>query len=586
MTAQADGLATDSAERPAGNTGDQGNTGRAETTQNTSRTGSGAPRVTGATILDARTNNATSLTGTETKTANANAGGETGTRSVAAPATAVQPEQASTATGRLAEAHTLSPTNSKPGSDQAGEQAHRQAVNLAPSEEATDAVKTSARAGSDQATRPAADQTSRTPADQATRPAAEQPNNTADTGRAAPSQTRVPGQPTEAAASPRPAPASQPLDPRPAPQQLDASRPALAFTEFDSTSESAPHPRFQLTDRDARPSGARANVSLSFASAQEPATTAKADRPVFTLRSLYDAGSAAADQPASAATAEASARALDSTPAGLARDLPGHAIDSGTTRPGNERTDSRESPAEMASREANATSPSAGGNAQGFSGGGDDARQQNAFAQPTGTQAIAGTTPAEAIFEMPSLDPASLDADSGHLLDNRILEVLDEWFGETSPTATDRALGGGRSRTGTVASAWLRAVRTAIKSDGPPQDPAAWKEVTIELEDGLGSVNIRARRDSDLLSLQIFTTDPTTGDKLSSATSRLESELRDRYGADVNLSFGSDGGHQQGDSAAAGSADRVNSISAGQGLDTSESNDSETRRGADRVWVG
>lgn len=278
---------------------------------------------------------------------------------------------------------------------------------------------------------------------------------------------------------------------------------------------------------------------------------------------------------------------METTPAGVAQEMPERSSEVATALRSADRQESRESPADVAAKAAGTAGGQASASSSHGSSGNGDQRQQQP--QPELASAVAPATatgPQEAIFEMPSVDPATLDADMGQLFDNRLLEVLDEWFGETAPTATDRALGGGRSRSGTVASAWLKAVRSSIKTDGPAKDPSSWKEVTIELEDGLGSVNIRARRDSDQLSLQILTTDPNTGTRLSSATDRLQAELRERYGAEVDLSFASDGGRQQQETATAGSGSSLGGSGASQGIDSAENTDSESRRGADRVWVG
>lgn len=351
--------------------------------------------------------------------------------------------------------------------------------------------------------------------------------------------------------------------------------------EVELPSESGPT-RQPPTDRAHRPASRR---GLSFAPAQPETTAAPAQRPVFTIRSLYDARGASAGQ--GLPSPETAAAVVETTPAGVTQELPERSSEVATALRSADRQEVRESPADAAAKTTGtAASQASAGSSHGFAGNGNQGQQQSQAEQASAVALGAASGPQEAIFEMPSVDPATLDADMTHLFDNRLLEVLDEWFGETAPTATDRALGGGRSRTGTVASAWLKAVRSSIKTESPSKDPSAWKEVTIELEDGLGSVNIRARRDSDQLSLQILTTDPNTGTRLSSATDRLQAELRDRYGAEVDLSFASDGGGQQQETATAGSGSSVGGPGASQGIDSAENTDSESRRGADRVWVG
>lgn len=351
--------------------------------------------------------------------------------------------------------------------------------------------------------------------------------------------------------------------------------------ELELPTESGPA-RQPGAEKAARPASRR---GLSFTPAQPETTATPTQRPVFTIRSLYDARGASAGQ--GLPSPETAAAVVETTPAGVAQEMPERSSEVATALRSADRQESRESPADVAAKAAGTAGAQASASSSHGSSGNGDQRQQQP--QPELASAVAPATatgPQEAIFEMPSVDPATLDADMGQLFDNRLLEVLDEWFGETAPTATDRALGGGRSRSGTVASAWLKVVRSSIKTDGPAKDPSSWKEVTIELEDGLGSVNIRARRDSDQLSLQILTTDPNTGTRLSSATDRLQAELRDRYGAEVDLSFASDGGKQQQETATAGSGSSLGGSGASQGIDSAENTDSESRRGADRVWVG
>ncbi|MFT5141872.1 MAG: hypothetical protein ACI80V_001280 [Rhodothermales bacterium] len=194
--------------------------------------------------------------------------------------------------------------------------------------------------------------------------------------------------------------------------------------------------------------------------------------------------------------------------------------------------------------------------------------------------------PPSSIFEMPSVEPVGPSNGPATALDARVTDVMEQWFADGGRSSAEQALANGRGRIGTVASAWLRSVRSSLANQ-PTKNTSEWKEVTIDLEDGLGSLNIRARRGAEQLSVHILASDLGTQTALASATERLESELRNRYGADVNLSFGTQSGSQDGGQSGGSSSgpQTRNGVSADGSIPADQS-ETSSLRGADRVWVG
>jgi hypothetical protein len=423
----------------------------------------------------------------------------------------------------------------------------------------------------------------------------------------------------------------------------DRSAADSATTAPDSEVEARPG-RLSLSSGQSRDSRSQ---GLSFASATAEPPPAPQQRPVFSLRSLYEArlapepsatGGPSSSGPltditsvtdAAAATPRTSEDGVSGhTGQGRLREPSSDSVTAPRVRPGSTPahalpptgtqavrletssasqqidldgaesslappSDSVEAPeprqeSEKSDSQGEVKSGHSGQSGTSFSGGsdqGDKGKPSAQSAAPLGVQPLDEAAP---VFEALSVDPMAADpmADTSRRMDARVLEVLDGWFGDV-PQGTAETTGAGRGPRGTVASAWLRAVRTSMNTQAAEKDPSAWKEVTIELEDGLGSLSIRARRDSDQLTLQIQTTDPATGSRLSSATDRIESELRDRYGAEVDLSFASHSdGDEQEQAANAGSRSGVSGLADRSRSDSIESEDSASRRGADRVWVG
>jgi hypothetical protein len=203
--------------------------------------------------------------------------------------------------------------------------------------------------------------------------------------------------------------------------------------------------------------------------------------------------------------------------------------------------------------------------------------------------ALAGTGVQEAaslsspVFELP---PESGVGSELAYLETRLLEAMDGLLGNDSSKALDGSALGSRLRMEgrtAIAAAWLRAIRDSGASQSSGSD--SWNEVKIQLEDEGGAVRIRSRRDADKIIVQIQTTDPHLRGALSNSTERLEDQLRERYGADVDLSFSADSGPESGTN---GSRDSRNARGRNAPLPSERGPQQSTpaRRGADRVWVG
>ncbi len=188
----------------------------------------------------------------------------------------------------------------------------------------------------------------------------------------------------------------------------------------------------------------------------------------------------------------------------------------------------------------------------------------------------------QAIFEMP---PDGARVAGAPNFESRLLETMDAWFAEDArgTAAGERAasaLGTGRKA---VAAAWLGSLRGSSSPLGPSANQ--WNEIRIELDNDAGVVHIRARRDAaDQLTVQVQTSDAQTRAHLNAAANSLEDQLRDRYGADVDLSFGSDTETET--DGKSGNGDRRHAPQNIAGRTKTNSPDTPLLRGADRVWVG
>ncbi|MBO6575803.1 MAG: hypothetical protein JJ896_12435 [Rhodothermales bacterium] len=308
-------------------------------------------------------------------------------------------------------------------------------------------------------------------------------------------------------------------------------------------------------------------------------------RPTFNIRSFYESQGATPPTTTVAAAPESDpgVTRLPATP-DVAGALPG-SLD---TMP---ETTVRQESSERGQAEASRTdaSPAATSNS-GFQGGSEGSDRQDRGFRLSDTAAASpqrtASAQADPIFEMPPVDAAiEPEIDPAALLDHHLIDIMDEWFGEETSMLTQKPQGP-RGRM-TVANAWLRAMRSSMEATAP-QSGNEWKEVTIELEDGLGSVNIRARREAEQLSVQILASDLNTSSRLSAATDRLQDQLRDRYGADVDLSFGSESQTDQssGRRETEGASNRNQSTATSDAGTEGDEPDSSGRRGADNVWVG
>jgi hypothetical protein len=188
----------------------------------------------------------------------------------------------------------------------------------------------------------------------------------------------------------------------------------------------------------------------------------------------------------------------------------------------------------------------------------------------------------EAIFELP---PASELPRGLPGLEARLFDTLDDWFPEDA-IASGAANNGASARSSgrrAIAAAWLRSLRSPSSSLAPVANQ--WNEVRIDLRDGAGAVRIRARRDAaDQLTVQVQTSDPQTRAQLNAAAESLEDQLRERYGADVDLSFGSESGPENQDRSRYD--ERRRARQSAPSLLKSSASGVPHRRGADRVWVG
>ena len=137
---------------------------------------------------------------------------------------------------------------------------------------------------------------------------------------------------------------------------------------------------------------------------------------------------------------------------------------------------------------------------------------------------------------------------------NRLSETLDDLLRSFGPQQAeiDPRLGPDSSRFGSTRHArpafeFVRhhAFQLARSHQGQGE---AWRTVQMELEEGKGSIVIRARKETKITRVTLEITDPSVRSSIEANLDRLRSNLEHRYGRSVDLSFGQgDPGSETGD---------------------------------------
>ena len=211
-----------------------------------------------------------------------------------------------------------------------------------------------------------------------------------------------------------------------------------------------------------------------------------------------------------------------------------------------------------------------------------------------GTRPQQGTSPeaasaTETMPEQPDANLALMDLDAGlsyaeeHLAQGTIERIVSE-----ASTGRARAARGGLPQSRAVPAAWLRAVlgnaRQSIFADG------GWKVLEMNLDDGDGTVTIKARREEGRVAVAVGFSDPALRALASAHADRLQEVLQAEYETAVDFSlFSSDAGHS-GERQQAEGTDTPNSVAAHTGGEGDLRDDRPARRplpaGTQHEWVG
>ena len=213
-------------------------------------------------------------------------------------------------------------------------------------------------------------------------------------------------------------------------------------------------------------------------------------------------------------------------------------------------------------------------------------------AQASPLQEVKSPEAAPAIETTPEqTDPnlASPDLDPGlALAEEHVSQTATERSTSEASAGRARVARGGLPQSRAVPAAWLRAVlsnaRQSVFADG------GWKVLEMNLDDGDGTVTIKAKREEGRVAVAVGFSDPELRALASTHADRLQEALQTEYETAVDFSlFSNDAGH---------SADRHQAEGAGASISGAASTDSEgdvrddrpSRRplptGAQHEWVG
>ncbi len=204
----------------------------------------------------------------------------------------------------------------------------------------------------------------------------------------------------------------------------------------------------------------------------------------------------------------------------------------------------------------------------------------------TSLEAAAATETApvqpDATLALPDLDPG-LSYSEEHIAQASVERTASE-----ASAGRARAARGGLPQSRVVPAAWLRAVlgnaRQSVFAEG------GWKVLEMNLDEGDGTVIIKARREEGRVAVAVGFSDPGLRALASAHADRLQEVLQAEYETAVDFSlFSSDAGHS-GERQEAEGTDAPNSVAAHTGGEGDLRDDRPARRplpaGTQHEWVG
>jgi len=205
--------------------------------------------------------------------------------------------------------------------------------------------------------------------------------------------------------------------------------------------------------------------------------------------------------------------------------------------------------------------------------------------QGTSPEAASAT---ETAPEQPDANLALMDLDPGlSYSEEHLAQGAIEWTASEASVGRTRAARGGLPPGRVVPAAWLRAVlgntRQSVFAEG------GWKVLEMNLDDGDGTVIIKARREEGRVAVAVGFSDPALRALASAHADRLQEVLQAEYETTVDFSlFNSDTGHSDERQEAEGT-DAPNSVAAHTGGEDLR-DDRPARRllpaGTQHEWVG
>jgi len=187
---------------------------------------------------------------------------------------------------------------------------------------------------------------------------------------------------------------------------------------------------------------------------------------------------------------------------------------------------------------------------------------------------------AEANLASPDLDPGLA------LAEEHVVQAATEQKDSEAPAGRVRSARGGLSQSRVVPAAWLRAVlgnaRQSVFADG------GWKVLEMKLDDGDGTVTIKAKREDGRVAVAVGFSDPGLRALASAHADRLQELLQAKYDTAVDFSlFSNDAGHSDDQQHAEGAGAPLSGVTDGEGDVRDER---PARRplpvGAHHEWVG
>ncbi|MFB3132245.1 MAG: hypothetical protein ACE10K_06970, partial [Rhodothermales bacterium] len=195
----------------------------------------------------------------------------------------------------------------------------------------------------------------------------------------------------------------------------------------------------------------------------------------------------------------------------------------------------------------------------------------------------------ETVLEQADANLAPPDLDPGlALAEEHVAQAATERTASEASAGRARAARGGLPQSRVVPAAWLRAVlgnaRQSVFAEG------GWKVLEMNLDEGDGTVIIKARREEGRVAVAVGFSDPGLRALASAHADRLQEVLQAEYETAVDFSlFSSDAGHS-GERQEAEGTDAPNSVAAHTGGEGDLRDDRPARRllpaGTQHEWVG